>query len=170
MTHWTLAQALTWAMWRDESRVAKTGDDGVDALLARPTAEDPTMSDQDRAKVIQDLLEHGEACLILSSPDEPARERERRWMLHEPSGCGVALEGWRERSDAPLCVDGALHWRLPREEPVLGYAEADTELLIALRDGRVIASREDGPGSSRELRPNSALTIFSFRRAALAGR
>ena len=41
MTWWSAEQALAWIMWRDETRVAETGDGRAWTLLPRDTAQNP---------------------------------------------------------------------------------------------------------------------------------
>ena len=82
---------------------------------------------------------------------------EERGYEHEESGCYVFLRGWRERPDAPLCILEALHWVPPREEPILDYLTAKSELEQALREGAYTLPAKAQRASPIDLPPKSWL-------------
>ena len=105
MTYWTLEQALTWAMWRDEGRASRAADGHVGPALPRQVEELPS---DDPDALVRWLLENGEVEFVPMAHDDPHRGRERRWGTEERTGHMVCIEGWRERQGAPLCTDGVL--------------------------------------------------------------
>ena len=48
MTYWTLEQALTWAMWREEGRAGHAKDGDSSPALPRWLADVPELYDQKR--------------------------------------------------------------------------------------------------------------------------
>ena len=118
----------------------------------------PILSDAERQQIVADLLDARRG-----RPSHRCRRAgraagfEERGYEHEESGCYVFLRGWRERADAPLCILEALHWVPPREEPILDYLTAKSELERALREGRVHAIGEGLPGQPIELPPKTWL-------------
>jgi hypothetical protein len=149
---WTLEQTLAWIMWRDYARVGEAGDGRPDVLMARQLADFPTLTEQEEDEIIAVLLERG---MVLhhwpDTSEAPYPGREKRAVLHQASGCQVALEGWRQRVGEPLCTDGRLSWQAPVEQPVLHLRPAMAELLSALRDGKVAAKGEIAPGRAVDI-------------------
>lgn len=157
MKWWTAEQAFAWGMWRDEARAELCGDGRRGALEPRQLSEVPILADAERQQLLADLLVHGEVSFTPMPESGPAGGFEERGYKHRESGCYVSLRGWRERPDAPLCIHEALHWIPPREEPILDYCAAKSELEQALRDGEVHATGEDSKGEPVDLTPKSWL-------------
>ena len=157
MKWWTLEQALAWGMWRDEDRAETCGEGRRGALEPRQLAEVPILSDAERQQIVGALLERGEVVFTAMSDDGSSCGFEQRGCEHEESGCYVFLSGWRERTDAPLCILEALHWVPPREDPILDYLAAISELEQALREEGVHATGEDPRCEPIDLPPRSWL-------------
>ena len=155
MKWWTLEQALAWGMWRDEARAELCGDGRRGALEPRQLREVPLLADAEWHEIVADLLVHGEVSFTPVPESGPGAGVEERGFEHWESGCYVFLRGWRERPDAPLCIHEALHWVPPREEPILDYLTAKSELEQALREGRVHATGEGAKGEPVDLTPRS---------------